>query len=358
VTNIHRDGMTTSRTRAARIVVGGIGTGGHYFPAVIVAQALQDRAFDVVFLVRTGFVEEKVARSYGLTTFGIKARPFYGRSVIEKLRFVISLIGAVCRLQALTHHAIAFAFGGFGAVPLILSAMLNRSRFYIFEPNRIPGRATKLFASAAQRVFLGMPIDQRLGDRSMVTGIPVRRYFKQARAEARHMRKSRVFRVLFYGGSQGARRLNDMAIALQHLMRDKWCFTIISGANDYERVARLKRGNTRVISFSERPWEEISAADVIVSRSGALAGYEILCLNRKAIFVPFPHAVDNHQYYNAEYFSRVGNAILLEEKGLTAEILAVKIRELHGRRLDRKTDIIRNAEQLIVDELMDDLTNE
>jgi UDP-N-acetylglucosamine--N-acetylmuramyl-(pentapeptide) pyrophosphoryl-undecaprenol N-acetylglucosamine transferase len=353
-----RNEMITGGASMPRVVVGGIGTGGHYFPAAVVAQALQDRAFDVVFLVRRGYLEDAVARRFGLKTFAIKARPFYGRSLFEQLLFTLSLVAAVYRLRAVTHHAIAFAFGGFGAVPLIISAMLNRCRFYLFEPNRVPGRATRFFADAAQKVFLGMPTEHGLGKRAVVTGIPVRSEFKRIETVVRHPRKPRTPSVLFYGGSQGAHRLNDIAIDLQSMMPEKWRFTIISGSNDYERVIRLKRGNTRVLSFAERPWEEVSGADIVVSRAGALAGYEILCLNRKAIFVPFPYAVDNHQYYNAQYFSMVGNAMLIEEKNLTAKALAVKIRELYGQSPKARPDIVRNAEEIIVNELMDDLSNE
>ena len=128
-----------------RIIVSGIGTGGHYYPAIVVAQALQQRCYEVVFLARRGNREEKVAHDYALDTFALAARPFYGKSLIKKMVSVIYLLHAMLRLHALTRNAVGFVFGGFGAVPLILSCMVNRSIFYIFEPNRVPGRATRRF---------------------------------------------------------------------------------------------------------------------------------------------------------------------------------------------------------------------
>ncbi|KPL14531.1 hypothetical protein AMJ74_03200 [candidate division WOR_3 bacterium SM1_77] len=346
------------QAKMPRIIVDGIGTGGHYFPAVVVAQALQEREFDVIFLVRSGFIEERVAHGYGLRTFSINARPFYGKSLIRKFLFVLSMFMSVYRLHALTRHTIGLAFGGFGAVPLIVSCMINRSVYYIFEPNRVPGRATKRFASSAKRVFLGLPPVNKQDSRAVVTGIPVRKEFKRAASGSFRKKNASTLSILFYGGSQGARRLNDLALELQGLMSDRWRFTIISGTRDHERVARLKGAHTRVLPFTEKPWDEIRGADIIVSRAGALAGYEILCLGKKVLFIPFPYAIDDHQYFNAEYFARVGDALFFTEKNLSSEILSARISELLNRKRGSTKKIVKDAEEKIVNYLLSDLANE
>jgi UDP-N-acetylglucosamine--N-acetylmuramyl-(pentapeptide) pyrophosphoryl-undecaprenol N-acetylglucosamine transferase len=344
--------------RVPRIVVGGIGTGGHYFPAIVVAQALQQRSFNTIFLARRGSMEEKAARTCGLRVFTVNAKPFYGKSLLRKLMFIFSLLFSVYRLHALTSHGIALAFGGFGAVPLILSCWMNRSDYYIFEPNRVPGRATMRFASRAKRVFLGLGSVSGLQRRAVVTGIPVRKEFKTGAAGFLRRSKSGTRSILFYGGSQGARRLNDLALELQGMLSNQWRFTIICGTHDHERLMRLKTDHTRVLPFTNKPWEEIVNADIIVSRSGALAGYELLCLDKKVIFIPFPHAIDDHQYYNAEYFARIGDAIFIREEDLSAEILATRIRELLNRKRVSKTRIVKDAEAKIVEYILGDLANE
>lgn len=341
-----------------RVVVCGIGTGGHYFPAIVVAKALQQRAFEVDFVVRRGYLEERVANTFGLKTFLVNARPFYGKPLVGKLLFLFSLIYAVYRLHALTSHATVIAFGGFGAVPLLISSMLNRSMYYMFEPNRVPGRATRRFARRARRVFLGLPSIHGFNGHSLVTGIPVRKEFKEELHMIRHGKKKGAVNVLFYGGSQGARRLNDLAIELQTLIPKRWQITIISGAKDFERVTRQKAAHTRVLSFAEKPWEEIGLADVVISRAGALAGYEILCLNKKVIFIPFPYAIDNHQYYNAQYFAQIGNAVVLEEGNLNAGIIKEHLIELLKRTKHGKVPVARNAEEKIVGCIAGDIANE
>ncbi len=341
-----------------RIIVGGIGTGGHYYPAVVVAHALQKRSVDTVFLSRRGSMEENVALAYGLKTFTINARPFYGKSLAHKFRFIISTLFSVLRLHALTRDSVALAFGGFGAVPLLISCLINRSAYYIFEPNRVPGRATRRFASSARSVFLGLPPVHGNHKRAIVTGVPVRNEFKKAAIRRLPRKRGSALSILFYGGSQGARRLNDLALELQGSSPENWRFTIIAGTRDYERTKELKGGHTRVLSFTHTPWEQITDADIVVSRAGALAGYELLYLGKKVIFIPFPHAIDDHQYYNAEYFARVGDAICIREENISGEILAMRIKELAERKRIREAKIAKDAEDKIVDIVMGDLTDE
>ncbi|MBE0433018.1 glycosyltransferase [candidate division WOR-3 bacterium] len=341
-----------------KVVIGGIGTGGHYFPAAVTAVELERRGFEVCFLVRRGYQEESVARRYGLEVFSIRSRPFYGRSLIEKLLVVPALLQSVLKLNHLIRRSIGLGFGGFGSVPLCISCLMKRRPFYIFEPNRVPGRATRFFASRARRVFLGMPVVSPLRGRVLLTGIPIRHEFKSAKVTPAHNAGRRSVEILFYGGSQGARRLNDLALELQGSMPEDWQLTVIAGTRDYERVNRLKNARTRVVQFSERPWQDIGRADIVISRAGALAGYEIMILNKKVIFIPFPYAVDAHQRHNASYFAKVGRALVCAEDGLTAQQIRQAIDELLKTKSLKRTELARNAEKVIAGCLAKDIGNE
>jgi UDP-N-acetylglucosamine--N-acetylmuramyl-(pentapeptide) pyrophosphoryl-undecaprenol N-acetylglucosamine transferase len=299
-------------------------------------------------------LEDDVARRYGIKTFTIVSRPFFGKSVVDKIRFIMSLIYSVLRLNRVTKNSIGIAFGGFGAVPLVLSCMMNRSAFYIFEANRVAGRATKLFSSRAKRVFLGLPLTNRLQGNTTITGIPVRQEFRRA-AMTKPRTRSRTPVILFYGGSQGARRLNDLALELQEKLPNKWRLIVITGQRDYGRVVPKKGSNTRVLPFVDEPWLEMIKADVIVSRAGALAGYEILNMNKKALFIPFPYALDNHQYHNAVYFSQIGNAAVHDEQALNADTLCGLVKGLVKARSMKRADTIRDAEKRIADCLVQDV---
>lgn len=344
--------------RRPRIVVSGIGTGGHYFPALVTARELQRRGFEVRFLVRRGGPEESIARGHGLAVFPIAPRPYYGRSLAGKLLSVPALIRSILRLNPLVRPGAGLSFGGFGAVPLNISCLLNRRPFYIFEPNRVPGRATRVFASRARRVFLGMGVATPLAGKTVLTGIPIRDEFAATQRRPDRQQARRRVEILFYGGSQGARRLNDLALDMQDHLPQGWQLTVIAGTRDHERVSRMKKGRTQVVPFTARPWEEIARADVIVSRAGALAGYEIMALDKRTIFIPFPHAVDAHQQHNAQYFAEVGNALVADEDGLTAERLRSMIGELLTMRRRGRTVLAPNAARVIAGFLAKDFENE
>ncbi len=351
---------TTARTvkKQPKVVVCGIGTGGHYFPAVVTATELLRSGCNVIFLARPGSAEERVARKNGLMVSTIEARPFYGRSLFEKSRAIVTAVRSIARLRGVTREGAGLAFGGFGSVPLLVSCMVNRRDFYVFEPNRVPGRATTMFAPLARRVFLGMPLTRPLKGRTLVTGIPIRQEFKRASGFVRRKAGKRTVNVLFYGGSQGARRLNDLAIEIAGSMPGTWRLTIVCGARDHERLLARKAANTRVIPFTDAPWKEIDDADVIVSRSGALAGCEIIAMGRKAIFIPFPFAIDQHQYHNALYLAAIGDAEVCEEKNVDA----VKLRRAIGSMLKKEGKkfprLITDAEKRIASAIMKDVNNE
>ena len=339
------------KNQRPKIIISGIGTGGHYFPAIVVAQELIKRKAKVIFLVRKGHFEEKIARMCDLETFIINPRGFYGKSILNKIFSIFSILYSFYVLNTITKDVIGIAFGGFGALPLIISCMFNRRPYYLFEPNRIPGRATKLFASRAQRIFLGLPLAAELKGNFVITGIPIRQQFKTLAEKKVGAKK----KVLFYGGSQGAQRLNRLALELQGILTEEYQIVIISGKRDYNWVNSKRNGRTTVIPFTLTPWDEMKDADLIVSRAGALVGYEILSSNKPVIFIPFPYAIDDHQYYNAEYFSKIGNAVVLREEEMTEKIVAGKIVELMHRGTKKKAEIMLGAEQQIADVILKEL---
>lgn len=339
-----------TESQRPKIIISGIGTGGHYFPAIVVAQELLRRHLEIMFLVRQGYLEERIANRYRLKTFYTKARPFYGKSILGKFLFLFSFIHSISRLNSITKKNIGLSFGGFGSLPLIFSCLIKRRPFYIFEPNSFPGRATKLVAAYAKKIFLGMPPVTDIKGKLLITGIPIRNEFKELRQYKRAIKANKKT-ILFVGGSQGAKSLNSLALELSKILPQHYEIIIISGHRDYDWVNKNKDSRTKVIPFTDKPWQELGNASVIISRGGALAGYEILSLNRKVIFIPFPFAVDNHQYYNSGYFIKFGNGVMLEEKGLTKEILMDKITQLL-RNEDKETKgIILDAQNRIADEI-------
>ncbi|MEO0137637.1 MAG: glycosyltransferase [candidate division WOR-3 bacterium] len=331
------------------IIIAGIGTGGHYFPAVVVAKEFMENNYPTIFLARKGYPEERVAQRYNLKLFYISPRPYYGKSIVNKLWAIERVFESVLRLHSLTKKCAGISFGGFGSLPLIVSCMINNQPFFLFEPNTIPGRTTRMFSRFARKIFLGLPSVMNLCGNSVISGIPVREEFKQAKEKTVH---TGTKTVLFMGGSQGARRLNEIALRFQRILPENYKIIIISGQRDFEWVNEAKDFRTEVISFTTEPWEIISQADVVVSRAGALSGYELLLMKKKVIFIPFPYAIDNHQFYNAQYFCRMPNIRMIEEKDLNEEKLLKMVQELMNLpEIEKERGlIVRNdAEKIIVE---------
>ncbi len=328
-----------------KIIISGIGTGGHCFPALVVARELLHRNFDVVFLVRKGFLEDEITRNYGLKTFFINPRPFSGKSILFKFYALVAFFKSLFRLLPIIKDKIGFSFGGFGSLPLTVACLMKNRPFYLFEPNRVPGRSTRVVANFARRVFLGMPLMTGMRGHLTITGIPIREEFKGIDEDVEEEN-----RILFLGGSQGARSLNRWAISLTKVLPKEYKIVIISGQRDYQWVLANKDERTTVIPFTSVPWNEIKRAGVVVSRAGAVAGYELLALKKKVIFIPFPYATDNHQYYNAQYFTKIGQATVLTEEGITEGILAEKIIEMQEYSFAKQGEgIILDAEKRICD---------
>jgi UDP-N-acetylglucosamine--N-acetylmuramyl-(pentapeptide) pyrophosphoryl-undecaprenol N-acetylglucosamine transferase len=333
-----------------KIVVSAIGTGGHYFPAIVVAKELVRQGAEVLVLTRKGYHEHDVAKKHDLMTFTIRTRPFYGRSLFDKASAIFFFVYSSFILFSIVKNARGIAFGGFSTLPLVIACLFRRRDFFLFEPNRKAGRATKLFSAKAKNVFLGMPLVDRIRGNLLITGIPIRSGFKNTEnADMRKRGKTRV--ILFLGGSGGSYAVNKLALEMQGILPDNYRIVIISGTRDYQWVLKNASRTTRVIPFTFTPWLEMRAADVIVARSGALAGYEILATDTPVIFIPFPYAIDDHQYHNAEYFARIGNALVVREDQATGQVVAKKIHDMMKQR-KKRPDIIRHAERIIAERIM------
>ncbi len=337
------------------IIISGIGTGGHYFPALVVANEFMKRNIATIFLVRKGFPEDEIAQKYRLKAFYIEPKPYYGKSFWNKLIALWKVLKSVLALNKITKKCVGISFGGFGSLPLILSCMINRQSFFLFEPNCIPGRTTRMFSRFAKKVFLGLPSAIRLKGNTLLTGIPVRKEFKRFVSPTNSFEKKTI---LFMGGSQGAKHLNEIAIKFQRILPQDYRIIIISGRRDFEWVNKEKDYRTEVISFTMEPWNLIAQADVVISRAGALSGYELLTMKKSVIFVPFPYAVDNHQYYNAEFFAKMPNVKMILEKDLNEKNLCEMVMELlHARKTEKiqETKMLFEAEKVIVNTVLKEL---
>jgi UDP-N-acetylglucosamine--N-acetylmuramyl-(pentapeptide) pyrophosphoryl-undecaprenol N-acetylglucosamine transferase len=333
------------------------GTGGHLFPGLAVAEALRSRQHQIRLLVSEKAIDQTALAaltdscdpSRGIAVEVVPAVGYEGSR--QLIRFCVRLARATRGCAAACDEFgpdVVLGMGGFTSAPAVIGAQWCRKRgtaTLIHESNAVPGKANRWAGRFADHVAVGLADCARFFGRKpvTVTGTPIRaalRRGKVANARTRLGLKSGRLTVLVAGGSQGAHAINEaVTAALPELKQraDVLQFIHLTGAQDEQSMREAYEENgfeASVMSFCRQMELAYSAADVVVTRSGASTLTEIAAFGLPAILVPYPHAAGNHQWHNARVFERAGAARLIDQSrfdGMHAECgkpLAIVMAEL------------------------------
>lgn len=325
--------------KSLRVAIACGGTGGHLFPGIAIAQKLIERGHEVILLVSQKQIDAVALKDYPQLRTEIIPGVGWTGLTPQAFRFVYKILQArtVCRrlFKAYRPDAV-IGMGGFtSAVPLLVGKRM-KALTYLHESNAIPGRVTKLLSSQVTRVFLGFEACSPFlsGASFVVTGTPLRQDLQkisQSDALIQLGLNPQLKTILVMGGSQGARGVNELVlkcIPLWEREKDQWQFIHLTGDMDATIVDinyRRCRLNAFVKAFSANMGLLLSAADLVISRSGASSLTEISAFGLPSLLIPFPAAVDDHQTMNARVFSSVGAALLESQSKLTPQLLDQKV---------------------------------
>ena len=317
------------------------GTGGHIFPGLAVADSLRQLGVEVRWLGARGGMECQRVPSWGIPLDVVDISGLRGKGAGRWLRAPWKLLRAVthaARLLGENRPACGISFGGYAAGPGGLAARLRGIPLLVHEQNRVPGLTNRVLARFASRVLQAFPGTWEAGMRPVTCGNPVRQDVAALTApEKRLAGRSGPVRLLVTGGSQGARSLNRLVpaalgrvssglqVEVRHQCGQGW----LEETTGAYQAAGLEAD---VTEFIDDMADAYGWADVLVCRAGALTVSEVAAAGLAAVFVPFPHAVDDHQTRNAEFLVERGAALLLAESGLDAERLAQALNDLLGDR--------------------------
>ena len=330
-----------------KYMITGGGTGGHIYPAIAIADELMRRDEDtrILFVGAEIGMEKDIVPECGYEIELISADGF-GRNLRSNFiaaRRVLKGRRQAKEIVAEFRPDAVIGTGGYASAPVVSCAEKMGIPTYIHEQNAIPGKTNKFLARNASRIFLGF---SRAGsyfknpEKHVVTGNPVRREFAVGgRDEARKALgiKDDSFVVLAFGGSQGAGRLNREIIHIIESNREDkdLCVYLGTGSYYYDAVfSELEEkgigtgDNLHIVKYIHDMAQVLNASDLVISRSGALTVAEVTACGIPAIFVPFPDATENHQYYNALSVMTAGGAMIIEEKDLDRETMNGVVREL------------------------------
>ncbi|MFW0078976.1 MAG: undecaprenyldiphospho-muramoylpentapeptide beta-N-acetylglucosaminyltransferase [Coxiella endosymbiont of Haemaphysalis qinghaiensis] len=336
-----------------RILIMSGGTGGHIFPALAVARALQQEGVEIYWLGATCGLEKKlVPPEFALSL--IKIRALRGNGLLQKLFMPFCLTRAIFQVYRVIRRVkpqVILGMGGYVAGPGGLAAWLTRTPVVIHEQNAVAGLTNRVLVKIAQSVLQAFPGTFSDKKNIRTTGNPIRtELINTPVPRVRLMnRGGEPLRVLILGGSQGASPINQITItALRNYPRPQelmlWHQTGQSHFDRLKGVYTTLPFEVRVDAFIDDMAKAYTWADLIVCRSGALTVSEIAAVGVASIFVPYPYAVDDHQFHNGRFLEQAGAAIIIPEKLLTEKCLIRHFEQFaHDRnRLLKMAECARN----------------
>ena len=327
----------------SRIVIAGGGTGGHIYPGLAVAKALKDLGHEVHWVGAVGGLEEKIVAREGMPLHLIRIGKLHQSvGLFTRIKTLLGMPFAFLQAVSLAiklKPVAVLGVGGFASGPFLFVAALLGKRTVIWEPNAHAGLANRVLSRIVDEcllVFEEAASGLKAKDIFRV-GLPVRASIQPAR---RSPVSSRRFRILVFGGSQGARAINRAVSSW--VASDLWPDGVElihqTGRYDFaetKKVYDTLQAEGRAISVSCVEYihdmdTRYAWADLIICRAGASTAAELAASGKAAIFVPLPTAADNHQLKNAQVFERAGAASLIEQKDLTIESLNEAVRRFQN----------------------------
>lgn len=325
-----------SEVHSRRVLIMAGGTGGHVIPALSLARGLQDIGVEVEWLGSPRGIENRLVPEAGIPLHHVAVSGLRGKGVagwllapFRLLRAVQQAIGVVRRVNP----QLVVGLGGFASGPGGLAAWLLRRPLLIHEQNAVAGLTNRILSHLARRTYTAFP--QAFAGKATLVGNPVRPEIAALGEAPRQVDKmqSRALRLLVVGGSLGAQSLNERLPEALAMLPENKCPEVHHQAgrdkDDATQAAYLAHGVTaEVTPFIDDMAAAYEWADLVICRAGALTVAELAAAAKPALFVPFPHAVDDHQTANAAALVAQGAASLLPQHEMSAAQLADRLATL------------------------------
>ncbi len=333
-----------------KVIIAGGGSGGHVAPLLAVAEELRARKQDInlTYVGSKGGIEEKLIPQADIKTLSIHSGKFrrYYRSMIlnilnpttflknlfDFINFIRGIFDAFKILKA-EDPDMVFLKGGYVSLPIGLACRIKRYPYFIHESDIISGLSNRILAKKARRIFVSYPLEnfpEMNRERLIYSGNPLRRGLllgdkKEAYKTFDFDRKLKT--ILILGGSQGARKINEVFSQKLENYLEKYQVIHLSGDLDYDWLEYKSRTYNhleryRLFSFLTNELKDAySISDLIISRAGNNALTEIAAMKKPAIIIPLESSAGDHQLANAKAYSREGAAYVMLQSHLTPEKL-------------------------------------
>lgn len=365
------------KQKAPRILMSGGGTGGHIFPAVAIADEIRKRFPDAEFLFigANGKMEmEKVPQS-GYKIEGLNIAGFDRGNLLSNFKLPFKLLGSVLKAKDLVKNFkpdFAVGTGGFASGPALYAAAGAGVPTFIQEQNAHAGVTNKILSKRAKAVFTAFPnVDGFPAEKIKFLGNPIRQNIVDGMIDSRTAKEklgldSTKLTILSVGGSLGSRTLNNgWKNNLNQLLEKDYQLIWQTGKTDYQNILKeteaQQNKNLQIMEFIKNMELAYSAADVIVSRAGAIAISELAVAKKPVLLVPFPFAAEDHQTVNAMNLVEKNAARMVKDSEMNENFWStlLEITENDALRAEMSKNLEffakPNAAKEIVDEILKNL---
>jgi UDP-N-acetylglucosamine--N-acetylmuramyl-(pentapeptide) pyrophosphoryl-undecaprenol N-acetylglucosamine transferase len=335
-----------------KVIIAGGGTGGHIFPAVAIANALKkcNAATDILFVGAEGKMEMEKVPKEGYKIIGLPIAGMNRSNPLKNISLPIKMLQSFVKAKQIIESFkpdIAIGVGGYASFPILYMAQRAGVATLLQEQNGFAGKSNKILGKRANTICVAYDGMEKFfpAAKIVLTGNPVRTIISKntcLRSEAidffnlDHNKKT----ILITGGSLGAKAINDTIIAqINKLLSTGVQIIWQTGKPAYNAAMEIANGNTetvKVFDFIQRMDMAYAVADVVISRSGALSIAEQCLAAKPVIYVPYPHAAEDHQTANAMALVKKNAAILVRD-------------------VDAKTQLVDKTIELLQNETMQDL---
>ncbi len=358
-----------------RVIIAGGGTGGHIFPAVAVAHALQRLVpgTELLFVGAKGKMEMEKIPQEGFKIVGLDIVGFNRSSIWKNLSLPLKLLKSRMEAKQIIKQFnpdVVVGVGGFASFPMLHAAQALKIPTLIQEQNSFAGKSNKILGRKATAICVGYPNMERFFPKETITitGNPVRKNISEMAIASREGKawfglERGKKTILIIGGSLGAKSINEsIHVELARVMKEDVQMIWQTGKHYYEtakKSAAVYDNRVKVFDFIREMDYAYAAADIVVSRAGALAIAELCIAGKPVIFVPYPHAAEDHQTSNAMALVARNAALMVKDneaktdmvKKLCGLLHDESMQELMSRNL--KVMAIRDADERIANKVIE-----
>ena len=319
-----------------KIMVVAAGTGGHIYPGLAIAEYFLEQSNPVSWAGTPKGMENSLVDKYKIPFFSISISGVRGKGFLPWLCLPFILFIAIIQsIKALRTEKPNFVIimGGYIGIPMAIASKLLGIHLIIHEQNAIPGLANKVISKFADKIFCGFENTLK----GKVIGNPIRKSISNIRSpQQRFKNKTGSLKILILGGSLGASAFNRLLPKILNEFSSKEQISVIhqSGEKHYEELVRTYLNLASGV-VKGPPWllgkekfiydieEKYEWADIVIARSGALTVSEFIEAGIASILIPFPYAVDNHQYHNGKILEDKKSAIIINENEIENKLLQI-----------------------------------